>query len=62
MKANTMKTYEVTVAMTQYLRIKIEAENEDEARQIADDTDGSEFTEIDGATSWQIDSVDEAKA
>lgn len=56
-----MKKYEVTVAMTQYLRATIEAEDEDDARRIADDMDGADFNEIDGATNWAIDSVDEVE-
>lgn len=38
-----------------YYYIDVEAENEDEAKEIADDTDGGEF---EAAQGWEIESAD----
>lgn len=49
-----MPFYTVRVKMTQHLETQIEADNEEHAWKIAAETDGAEFSEIEGAEGWEI--------
>lgn len=53
-----MKKFIAYASMTTILKIEIEANSEEEAWQIAKETDGGDFTEIEGAGSWHINRVD----
>jgi hypothetical protein len=48
-----MKKYNITASSIVYYTLEIEAENYDEAREIACDTDGASFEE-DGMGDWAI--------
>ena len=52
-----MNTYLVKAKMTTYLLIEVMAENEQEAWEIAEDTDGGDFTEIPYTGGWDITDV-----
>jgi len=47
-----MKKYKVMAVMTSYVYLTVEAESKEEAFDIADETDGGDFTEED--CSWTI--------
>jgi len=51
-----MKTYRILASSVEYLYLDIEAENEEEAWQIAYDSDGFDY-KSQGLGDWQIDSV-----
>jgi hypothetical protein len=54
-----MKTFKVIASSITYYKIEIEAENEDEAYEIAKyDADGSDFKEI-GLGDWEIYDIQE---
>ncbi len=53
-----MATYKVKAKMTQYLETTIEADSEDEAWEIARETDGGDFSEIEDAGTWTVESVE----
>jgi hypothetical protein len=54
-----MKTYKIIASSITYYKIEIEAENEDEAYQIAKyHADGSDFREI-GLGDWEICDIQE---
>jgi len=57
-----MKKFKVTAVMTTYLTAEIEAENEDQANEIARDMDGGQFEELDPFSGgWRIYDVTEAE-
>lgn len=56
----TMKKYKVKAYYTTYCYAEIEADNEDQAWQIAEDMDGGEFKQADTGD-WEIDYVMEIK-
>jgi hypothetical protein len=56
-----MKTYRVTAQYVTYVYVDIEAENDDQAWEIARDMDGGNFNES-GYGDWDIDSIEEIKA
>lgn len=49
-----MKKYRARATMTTFAEITIEAANEQEAYEIADELDGGEFIEIAGVGGWDI--------
>lgn len=49
-----MKKFKVVATMTTYLTTEIEAEDVDQAYDIAHDLDGGEFTEIPHMGDWEI--------
>ena len=49
-----MKTYKIRVAMTTYLETEIEAEDQDQAWEIANDMDGDAFTEVPYSGGWEV--------
>jgi hypothetical protein len=53
-----MKTYRVLASYTTYCEVTIEAENEDEAYEIATQMDGGSF-DSKGYGDWNIDQVTE---
>jgi hypothetical protein len=54
-----MKKYKVYAVMSYILKTEVEAENEDQAWQIAHDTDGGMFTMVKDSGDWHIDEVKE---
>jgi hypothetical protein len=58
-----MKKYRVIASMQEHLELEIEAKNEDDAWKIAQETDGSHFSVIDGGDFWidTIYEIDEEK-
>jgi len=54
-----MKKYRANVIMETDLYLEFEAENEDEAWDIAKDTDGGEFLEDMSGGCWTVTSVEE---
>ena len=54
-----MKKFKAIVKMTTWLEAEIEAKDEIEAYDIADNMDGGDFTEKN--CSWEIDRVEEIK-
>lgn len=42
-----------------YFYLDVEADTVEEAKEIADNTDGSEFTELDGYGEWYYDSTED---
>jgi hypothetical protein len=55
-----MKKFKVVVSSISYYTVEIEAENDDEALDIARDMDGADF-EADGVDDWEIYSVSEVE-
>ena len=55
-----MKTYRVFARSIGYVYCDIEAENEEEAMEIYENTDGGCFTEYDGG--WEFSSIEEMEA
>ena len=55
-----MKTYRILASYTTYCSMEIEAENIDEAREIAYEADGGDFNS-DNHGDWNIDDVIEIK-
>ena len=53
------KKYRVWAKMTSYCYLEVEAENEAEARSIAEDTDGGEFDSVDCDGNWEITEAEE---
>jgi hypothetical protein len=51
-----MKTYQVLASYTTYCTVFIDAENEDEAHEVATQMDGGDFKQ-DGYGDWNIDQV-----
>ena len=49
-----MKRYRALAEFTTYAEVFFTAENEDEAYDIADTMDGSEFVELAGVGNWTI--------
>ena len=49
-----MKKFRVIAVMTTYLETEIEANDVDEAYEIAEDLDGGEFTPIKDSGDWEI--------
>lgn len=47
-----MKRFKVIAKMVTYLKVEVEAKNEDEAMLIAKDIDGGDFDEVEGT--WDI--------
>ena len=60
-----MKKYKVTASYLTFCTIEIEANNKDEAWEIAHDTDGGEFEPLDGRfqelSDWTINDISEVK-
>lgn len=56
-----MKTYKIRVTMTTYLETEIEAEDKDDAWEIAVNMDGSLFTEVPNSDGWDVTDVIEIK-
>jgi len=56
-----MKTYKVTASYTTQCTIEIEAEDEDQAYQLARELDGGSFETVIDGDDWQIDHVTEVK-
>ena len=56
-----MKTYKVTATYTVYCETEIEAENKDQAYQIARELDGDAFEPVDndGLADWRIYDISE---
>jgi hypothetical protein len=52
-----MKTYKVKATMKTYLITEIEAENEEEAWEIANDLDGGLFEEVPYTGGWDVTDV-----
>jgi hypothetical protein len=52
-----MTKYRILASSVEYLYLDIEAENLDEARQIAYDSDGGDY-KSQGLGDWQIDSIE----
>lgn len=46
--------YKVLVKMTEVLELVVEAQSKEDAFQIADNTDGSEFDRVEGSGDWDI--------
>ena len=55
-----MKKFKVTASYITYLTAEIEAETLEEAQEMAESLDGSEFGQ-DGSEDWNIDNVVETK-
>jgi hypothetical protein len=55
-----MKTYKILASYTTYCHLEIEAENEDEAREMGYQADGGDF-DISEYGDWNIDDVVEVK-
>jgi hypothetical protein len=53
-----MKEYSVIAKSTKYYHTYIEAESLEEAELKAKETDGSEFAELEGDSSWDIINVE----
>jgi len=53
-----MKTFKATACFTEYCTVEFEAENEDQAYEMARDMDGGSFTNIDRGD-WRIVDVEE---
>lgn len=51
--ARKVKTYRVTAVMRTYLETTIQATSLEEARRLADDIDGGDFTEQEGGKEWE---------
>ncbi len=49
-------TFRIIIHEVSYRRLDVEAQDADEARDIAQDADADEFTDIDGGT-WEIETV-----
>jgi hypothetical protein len=58
--AISMKTFKVVVSSISYYTVEIEAENDDEAWDIARDMDGGDF-EAEDVGDWEIYSVSEVE-
>ena len=56
-----MKTFRVLASYTSYCYMDIQAENLDEAREIAYNADGGDFTDQ-GLGDWNIDEITEEQA
>ena len=56
--SNKMKKFRVYVESTSDYYIDVQAKNQEEAKEIAENTDGGEFIE-NGLGSWDITSADE---
>lgn len=56
-----MKHYQILASYTVYCSMDVEAENEDEAREIAYNADGGDFS-TDEHGDWNIDNIIEVKA
>lgn len=56
-----MKTYKVKASYITYLSAEIQANSLEEAQQIADNMDGSDFGR-DGSEDWNVDSVEEVQS
>jgi hypothetical protein len=54
-----MKTYRVKATMKTYLVAEIQAENEQDAWELANDLDGGEFVEVPYTGGWDITDVEE---
>ena len=48
-----MKTYRITVESTEQLYIDVQADNEAEAQDVANDADGSEFLTVNASGTWE---------
>jgi hypothetical protein len=57
-----MKKYEVITSSISYYSLIIEAENDDEAWDMARDADGADFEPHDGEGDWEIYSVQEVQS
>lgn len=57
-----MKTYRVTASYRTFCTVEIEAKNQDEAYQIAQDLDGSVFESTIDPDDWQIEHIEEQTA
>ena len=57
-----MKKYLVIATMYTKLEAIIEAESIEQAQEIAEDTDGGQFTEVPHAGDWEIYSIKEIAA
>ena len=55
-----MKTFKILASYMSYSSLTIEAENIDEAKEIAFNADGGDF-KFDGFGDWNIDSVEEIR-
>ncbi|MDW3210293.1 MAG: hypothetical protein R8N23_10525 [Reichenbachiella sp.] len=56
-----MKTFIAKAEMRTYLQVQIRANTQKEAEQIASQLCGSEFTEIEGSSHWEIYNVEEVQ-
>lgn len=56
-----MKTFRVVASYTTYVYVDVEAENEDQAFEIAEDMDGGEFQPLHGddMSDWTINEAEE---
>jgi hypothetical protein len=54
-----MKKYKVTASYLTYCTVEVEAENEDQAYEIARDMDGGDFTESRDNYDWHISDIQE---
>ena len=54
-----MKTYKVTATYTVYCETEIEAENKDQAYQIAREMDGGDFKQSNELGDWHINDIQE---
>jgi len=54
-----MKTYKVTACYFTYCTAEVEAENEDQAYQIAREMDGGDFKESNELGDWHINDIQE---
>ena len=56
-----MKKYRITASYLTYCTAEIEAETEDQAREIAHDMDGGDFESSRDCSDWSINEVTEIK-
>jgi uncharacterized membrane-anchored protein len=56
MEKNSMKSYKILASYTTYCSLVVEAESEDEAREIAYQADGGDFKDNDFGD-WNVDDV-----
>jgi hypothetical protein len=56
MEKNSMKSYKILASYTTYCSLVVEAESEDEAREVAYQADGGDFKDNDFGD-WNIDDV-----
>jgi len=54
-----MKEFEIKATMTVRLSTLIEAENQEQAEEMAEEIDGGDFAEVEGGCSWRIDEVND---